>query len=289
MKRLIFLVALLFLPTPAAQGAPVFTLQAPVPGPVVRGFDPGTGPYSAGHRGVDLAAEVGDPVRASADGVISFAGSVAGRASVSITHSGQLRTTYTAVDPAVTSGSRVRAGDVIGHVAAWPDHGCECLHWGLTDGHNYWDPLNYLHQLKLLPLGSRPEPLPAPPVSEGALPVEGPITSPFGMRTHPITGKRSLHDGVDIGASCGTPITAPWAGRVTLADYHPAYGYRVRVDHGSHVATYTHMPKLDVSVGEVLRAGDTLGVVGSTGLSTGCHLHWMVRVDGQLIDPLTLV
>lgn len=119
--------------------------------------------------------------------------------------------------------------------------------------------------------------------------MDGRTSSPFGMRTHPITGVRKLHDGTDIAAGCGTPVTAPWPGRVVGAALHSAYGYRVIVEHGGLRTAYAHMRKLEVSVGDSLDAGARLGSVGSTGLSTGCHLHWMAWKNGALVDPLTLL
>lgn len=108
------------------------------------------------------------------------------------------------------------------------------------------------------------------------------------MRVHPVTGVYKLHDGVDFGAACGTPIVTPWAGRVSRAHYSSGYGYRVIIDHGGFSTAYAHMPGLELSVGDQVEAGHRIGVVGTTGLSTGCHLHWMAWDGGRLIDPLTL-
>ena len=290
---------LALIPT-TAQAAPSLTLQPPVDGALLRPFDGGSSPYSAGHRGVDLAASPGAEVRAAADGVVSFAGSVAGRPSVSITHSGTLRTTYTPVDSAVRVGERVSAGQVIGTLS--PQRHCEeqdCLHWGLTDGSQYFDPLDYLAAssggpLRLLPAGTRPSP---PPLlssaswagSPGELPVAGRVTSRFGMRRHPITGVYKLHDGVDLAAACGTPVHVPWAGEVVSAQYHRSYGYRVIVQHDGLRSAYTHLQGVEVRSGQRLAAGQSVGRVGNTGLSTGCHLHWMAWQAGRLVDPLTLV
>ncbi|MFI3226540.1 MAG: peptidoglycan DD-metalloendopeptidase family protein [Clostridia bacterium] len=114
------------------------------------------------------------------------------------------------------------------------------------------------------------------------------ITSPFGYRTHPITGSYSLHTGVDIGASGGTDILSANAGTVIVSDYHSAYGNYVMVDHGGGIVTlYAHMSKRLVSVGDVVGKGETIGLVGSTGWSTGNHLHFEIIVDGEHIDPMT--
>lgn len=121
---------------------------------VTRGWKPPPEPWAAGHRGVDLAAPRGSPVRAVADGRISFAGRVAGRGVVSVELSGTarppLRTTYEPVRPSIRKGQRVRAGQTVGTVADGPFH-CPggCLHWGARRGERYLDPLS------LLPAGLR--------------------------------------------------------------------------------------------------------------------------------------
>jgi murein DD-endopeptidase MepM/ murein hydrolase activator NlpD len=123
---------------------------------VVRRFDPPPKPWLAGHRGVDLAAEAGVPVRAAGAGTVHFAGLVAGRGVVSVTHPSGLRTTYEPVDPTVRAGQAVAAGDQIGTLAAGHP-GCAaaaCLHWGLRRGEEYLDPLALLGlgRVRLLPL-----------------------------------------------------------------------------------------------------------------------------------------
>lgn len=288
------LLALLLVGTPSgADGGLV--LEKPVPGAVVKGFSAGPHPWSPGHRGVDLVAGRGETVRAAGAGVVHFAGSVAGRPSVSIDHGNGLRTTYTPVRATVEKGDAVSAGDVIGSVTG--GH-CTtgCLHWGLTDGTSYFDPLSYLaiREVRLLPTGTE---LVRPPefgvatvaMSGGKLPVPGRISSRFGMRTHPITGVHKLHDGLDIAAACGTGVRLPWPGRVTVVQHHPAYGNRVIVEHAAGRTAYAHLQRMDVREGQQLAGGAVLGTVGSTGLSTGCHLHWMAWRGGSLVDPLTLL
>lgn len=108
------------------------------------------------------------------------------------------------------------------------------------------------------------------------------------MRTHPITGVYKLHDGTDIAAACGTPIANPAAGRVVSAGWDGPYGYRVIVDHGGWRTAYAHMSKLSVSAGDSVTAGMQLGLVGTTGRSTGCHLHWMGWRGNKLVDPAAL-
>lgn len=126
-------------------------------GEVTRPFEAPASPYGPGHRGIDLAASPGVPVLAAGDGVVAFAGMVAGRPVVSIDHPGGLRTTYEPVDPAVGAGQPVARGSPIGTVIAGHD-GCPsaaCLHWGLRRGETYLDPLLLLRppHVRLLPPG----------------------------------------------------------------------------------------------------------------------------------------
>jgi murein DD-endopeptidase MepM/ murein hydrolase activator NlpD len=145
-------------PAAAAPAAPTpGSLWArPLPGAVTRPFDVLPHPYAAGHRGVDLAGAPGELVVAAGDGVVVFAGMVAGRPVVSVDHPSGLRTTYEPVAPAVGAGQAVGRGTVLGTLA--PGHeGCPvaaCLHWGLRRGEVYLDPLASLRppQVRLLPL-----------------------------------------------------------------------------------------------------------------------------------------
>lgn len=112
-------------------------------------------------------------------------------------------------------------------------------------------------------------------------PVNAPITSPFGWRW----GR--MHEGVDLGAAYGTPIAAAAAGVVIYAGWEGGYGNLVVIDHGGGLATaYGHQSRIAVSVGQSVGQGQTIGYVGSTGHSTGPHLHFEVRVNGQAVDPL---
>ncbi|MFI2202697.1 murein hydrolase activator EnvC family protein [Streptomyces sp. NPDC020192] len=132
-------------PAPAPVRVPPIARAWPVGvRPVVlRGWEPPSTPYGPGHRGVDLSAPAGSPVRAVAPGRVSFAGRVAGRGVVSVELAGtDLRTTYEPVSPSVEKGEEVRAGDVVGTVEA-PGAHCPttCVHWGLLRGETYMDPL----------------------------------------------------------------------------------------------------------------------------------------------------
>jgi murein DD-endopeptidase MepM/ murein hydrolase activator NlpD len=119
-------------------------------------------------------------------------------------------------------------------------------------------------------------------------PVSGHIGSGFGMRNHPIQQVYKMHSGVDIGAPYGTPIHAGGDGLVVLASWNGGYGKAVMIDHGGGVMTlYGHCSSFAVSVGDIVRAGQTIAYVGSTGLSTGPHVHFEVRVDGKPVDPMS--
>lgn len=121
-----------------------------------------------------------------------------------------------------------------------------------------------------------------------ATPVPGaPVTSTFGPRVHPIFGTVRMHEGVDFGAGMGTPIRAAAAGTVVAAGDRGGYGTATIVDHGNGLATlYAHQSQLLVAPGTVVTAGQVIGAVGSTGFSTGPHLHFEVRVRGVPVDPL---
>jgi murein DD-endopeptidase MepM/ murein hydrolase activator NlpD len=118
-------------------------------------------------------------------------------------------------------------------------------------------------------------------------PVSGSITSPFGSRTDPITGATAFHAGIDIGASCGTPIKAAGTGVVLSAGATTGgYGNMTLLNHGDGLSTlYGHQSSINVSAGQSVTQGQVIGYVGSTGKSTGCHLHFEVRVNGNPVDP----
>ncbi len=123
-------------------------------------------------------------------------------------------------------------------------------------------------------------------------PVQGPVTSSFGWRVHPIFGYRSLHDGTDFGAACGTPIRAAAPGRVLEEYFATAWGNRIIIDHGIHdgvgLATISnHLGSYAVGVGDTVARGQVVGYVGTTGWSTGCHLHFTVMQDGVPVDPMS--
>ena len=121
--------------------------------------------------------------------------------------------------------------------------------------------------------------------SADGLPVAGTVSSPYGYRINPITGASELHDGVDIAAPMGSPVVAPLAGTVTFAGWNGGYGNQVTLSHGGFSTFYAHMSAILASVGQLLQAGQVLGQVGSTGMSTGPHLHW----GSSAGDPMQLL
>lgn len=112
------------------------------------------------------------------------------------------------------------------------------------------------------------------------------ITSPFGYRIHPILKYRKLHTGVDIGAPNGTPVVSAGSGTVIASRFMSGYGNCIMIDHGGKVTVYGHLSSRAVSPGQSVSAGETIGYVGSTGMSTGAHLHFEVRVNGAVQNPL---
>lgn len=118
-------------------------------------------------------------------------------------------------------------------------------------------------------------------------PVPGAVTSGFGWRVHPIFHVRKLHTGVDLNAGMGDPIHAADSGTVVAAGWRGGYGKCVIIQHRGSLSTlYGHMSQILVSVGQTVKRGQTIGKVGSTGYSTGPHLHFEVRVNGTPVDPL---
>ena len=120
-------------------------------------------------------------------------------------------------------------------------------------------------------------------------PVNARITSGFGLRVHPILRFARMHRGVDFGAGRGTPILAAADGQVSKAGWAGGYGRQVRIAHGGGVDTsYSHMSRMVVEPGAFVRQGQLIGYVGSSGLSTGPHLHYEVLQSGQAVNPLSV-
>ena len=112
------------------------------------------------------------------------------------------------------------------------------------------------------------------------------LTSPYGYRTHPILDYERLHAGLDIGAKFGEEIIAADGGTVLIAEYSDSYGNFVLIDHSDRYSTaYGHMSEIAVEAGQEVKQGELIGYIGSTGWSTGPHLHFEIRLDGERIDP----
>ncbi len=117
-------------------------------------------------------------------------------------------------------------------------------------------------------------------------PCDGEMTSGFGYRMHPILGYSRFHSGLDFGADYGTPIRAAAPGKVLFAGWYGGYGQTVILDHGNNVTTlYGHTSEIYISEGQTVPRGTPIAAVGSTGLSTGPHLHFEVRIGGNPVDP----
>ena len=125
---------------------------------------------------------------------------------------------------------------------------------------------------------------------EAVMPVQGKVTSSFGYRIHPITGARSFHTGIDLAAPEGTPIAAAYGGTVEETGSTSGRGNYVLLSHGDNLQTlYCHLSEIGVQEGNAVDAGGTIGLVGSTGMSTGPHLHFELRVDGVRCNPVCVL
>lgn len=134
--------------------------------------------------------------------------------------------------------------------------------------------------------------VPAISASGFVMPSSGPITSPYGWRIHPIFGYRKFHDGTDFGAGCGSPLYAIASGTVIEKRYSPSWGNRVVLELGTNGGNvlsvgYNHMSGFAVSSGQYVSKGQVVGYVGSTGYSTGCHLHFNFYVNGSTVNPMS--
>jgi murein DD-endopeptidase MepM/ murein hydrolase activator NlpD len=113
------------------------------------------------------------------------------------------------------------------------------------------------------------------------------LTSFFGYRVHPIFRKRQMHEGLDFTAPVGTPVYATGNGVVTEAEYTGGFGRTVAINHGfGYKSSYSHLSKINVSQGQKITRGQLIGYVGSSGLSTGAHLHYEIQKDGVKVDPI---
>ncbi|MDF2635373.1 MAG: Peptidase [Pelosinus sp.] len=121
-------------------------------------------------------------------------------------------------------------------------------------------------------------------------PTSGEVTSGFGSRNAPLEGGSELHQGIDIANSMGTPIVATADGVVVQSELSGGYGNMVKIDHGNGIATiYGHNSRLIVNVGQSVKKGQVISYLGSTGISTGPHVHYEVRVNGTAVDPISFM
>ncbi len=121
-------------------------------------------------------------------------------------------------------------------------------------------------------------------------PATGWISSPYGIRRDPFTGKKRFHEGIDITNRIGTPVLAPADGIVTFAGRNGGYGNVIYISHGLGVSTrYGHLSKIYVKVGQHVQRGDVIGAIGNTGRSTGPHLHYEVRINKKPVNPINFV
>jgi murein DD-endopeptidase MepM/ murein hydrolase activator NlpD len=115
---------------------------------------------------------------------------------------------------------------------------------------------------------------------------KGWVSSEFGMRVHPITKKKKMHDGIDLAVDEGVPVKAAADGKVIFAGDGGGYGNLVKIDHGNGIETrYAHASALKVNEGDFVRRGQVIALAGHTGVATGDHLHYEVRVNGSPVDP----
>jgi murein DD-endopeptidase MepM/ murein hydrolase activator NlpD len=120
------------------------------------------------------------------------------------------------------------------------------------------------------------------------MPVQGAaLTSGYGMRIHPVLGGRRQHKGVDLAEPTGSPVYATADGYISRADWFSSYGLYISIEHGADIQTrYGHLSRLNVGAGQFVRKGDLIGYVGTTGRSTGPHLHYEVRIAGASVNPV---
>ncbi|MGE5508478.1 MAG: M23 family metallopeptidase [Chitinophagales bacterium] len=139
--------------------------------------------------------------------------------------------------------------------------------------------------------GAHPEPAPTRSTGGAHLtwPVQGPVTEPFGYRRHPISRLLGPHEGIDLAVASGTPVCAAAPGRVTAVFRGLTGGLTVELAHDGFTTRYLHLSSAKVKVGETVNAGALIALAGATGVATGPHLHFEVRMDGRPVDPLPLL
>lgn len=149
-----------------------------------------------------------------------------------------------------------------------------------------------------VPKSPHPKPSSPPQQSQKVIPVNGPITSPYGWRIHPTYGTKKFHDGVDIGVPINTPVKAATRGKVVMSQWYNGYGKYIEIDHGDNIHSfYGHLNTCDVKVGDYVNSGQVIAKSGNTAgvgkngkvMTTGPHLHFGVHKNGQSVNPLDFV
>jgi|TARA_A100001391_G_scaffold205466_1_gene207544 murein DD-endopeptidase MepM/ murein hydrolase activator NlpD len=185
---------------------------------------------------------------------------------------------------------RITPGSAIEILAALDDDGKnQLLYLALSDGPSRSELFQFVDQDGTMAYLDRNGQSWGPMFLRRPLEGGGRLTSPMGMRTHPITGELLGHEGVDLAAPAGTPIYASADGQVTMAQWNGGYGRHVQLTHeNGYVTSYSHMSRIadDIEPGVVVRQGDVIGYVGTTGQSTGNHLHFELSVNGRLLNAL---
>lgn len=123
-------------------------------------------------------------------------------------------------------------------------------------------------------------------ITEFIWPLLGEITSGFGTRQHPVAREQDFHEGIDIKVNEGTAVYAARSGKVVLVGQNGSYGKMIILDHGAYETYYAHLSSVEVYRGQFVEAGQIIGLSGNTGLSTGPHLHFEIRINGEAVDPL---
>ncbi len=152
---------------------------------------------------------------------------------------------------------------------------------------NIFEKLDYLDNdlnMLIISLKNKKERLDSTP---SIFPVEGIITSPYGYRTNPLTNRREFHRGIDILNDEGTPVISPADGEVILIDKNSLWGNKISIAHGYGIITeYGHLKEISASKGQKIKRGDLIGILGSTGRSTGPHLHYQIWINENVTNPL---
>lgn len=158
-------------------------------------------------------------------------------------------------------------------------------HFGVSDTELKLNPASFESAVQFGEPVNRPE-----STSRFVLPAEGRLSSPFGMRVHPISGRLQMHDGIDIAMPTGTSVKAMTSGEVVFAGEKRGYGNTVIIEHANKMRTlYAHLDSIDVNKGDLVQKGQRVARSGNTGVSTGPHLHFEIQKGGRPVNPIDYV